>query len=99
MLDNATPETKDLPQRDMPGSESREAAENADMKANSLEETPKQPKSILKEPKIGLLPEDEAPTIATTDTSSSPNVPHFNPTVFEGVAATPSKAAAATSSM
>ena len=59
------PEPNDLPERTMPESESKEAAEKADTKATSPEETPKPPlpKSILKGPRIGLI--QEAPELTT----------------------------------
>ena len=62
-------ETSDLPERTMPESDSKEAAEKADIKATSPEKTPKPPppKSILKEPKIGRTFDDIGPTTATRE--------------------------------
>ena len=60
----------------MPESDSREAAEKADKKATSPLKTPKMPKPILKEPKIGLIRDDppsEESTIQTVkDAEASP---------------------------
>ena len=55
-----------LPERAMPGSKNKEAAEGADKKATSPVKTPKMPKSILKEPKIGVLHDESQPSTSET---------------------------------
>lgn len=67
-------EPKDVPEREMPESESREAAEKADIKATSPEKAPKAPKPILKEPKIGLLP-SQTPPSRPAEEPSEPSEP------------------------